>query len=206
MKRILPMAIAITAGLIVLADFFVYNPQLHALQQTLVDWALILAAFAFILGLLNVLAVHFKRMKDRQQRWRYSPFLIMVMVIVLVSGLLDFRGPEGSVVRGIFWNLIFPVQATIASLLAFYVASAAYRAFRARSLESAVVLAVGAIVLLGQVPVGAYLWDRLPTIKAWILEVPTTAGARGIILGVALGTVATGLRVLLGIDRPYSER
>jgi len=65
---------------------------------------------------------------------------------------------------------------------------------------------VGVIVLLGQVPIGAYLWDRLPMIKAWILEVPTTAGARGIILGVALGTVATGLRVLLGIDRPYSER
>jgi uncharacterized membrane protein YhaH (DUF805 family) len=205
MKRILPMAIAIAAGLIVLADFFVYNPHLHALQQTLVDWALILTAFALILGLFNVLAVHFKRIKDRQQRWRYSPFLIVALVVVLVFGLLDIRGPEGNVVRAIFWNLIFPVQATIASLLAFYVASAAYRAFRARSLESAVVLAVGVIVLLGQVPVGVYLWDRLPTIKAWILEVPTTAGARGIILGVALGTVATGLRVLLGIDRPYSE-
>ena len=205
MKRILPVAIAIAAGLIVLVDFFVYNPHLHALQQILVDWALILTAFALILGLFNVLAVHFKRIKDRQQRWRYSPFLIVALVVVLVFGLLDFRGPEGNVVRGIFWNLIFPVQATIASLLAFYVASAAYRAFRARSLESAVVLAVGVIVLLGQVPVGVYLWDRLPTIKAWILEVPTTAGARGIILGVALGTVATGLRVLLGIDRPYTE-
>lgn len=205
MKRILPMAIAIATGLIVLIDSFVYNPRLHALQQTLVDWALILAAFALILGLFNVLAVHFRRIRDRQQCWRYSPFLIVALVVVLVFGLLDIRGAEGNVVRGIFWNLIFPVQATIASLLAFYVASAAYRAFRARSLESAVVLAVGVIVLLGQVPVGVYLWDRLPTIKAWILEVPTTAGARGIILGVALGTVATGLRVLLGIDRPYSE-
>ena len=205
MKRILPMAIAIAAGLIVLTDFFIYNPQLHALQQILVDWALILAAFTFILGLFNVLTVHFKRIKARQPRWRYSPFLIVAMIAVLVFGLLDFRGPEGSMVRGIFWNLIFPVQATIASLLAFYVASAAYRAFRARSLESAVLLAVGVIVLLGQVPIGAYLWDRLPTIKAWILEVPTTAGARGIILGVALGTVATGLRVLMGIDHPYSE-
>jgi hypothetical protein len=205
MKRILPMAIAIATGLIVLIDSFVYNPRLHALQQTLVDWALILAAFALILGLFNVLAVHFRRIRDRQQCWRYSPFLIVALVVVLVFGLLDIRGAEGNVVRGIFWNLIFPVQATIASLLAFYIASAAYRAFRARSLESAVVLAVGVIVLLGQVPVGVYLWDRLPTIKAWILEVPTTAGARGIILGVALGTVATGLRVLLGIDRPYSE-
>ena len=205
MKRILPVAIAIAAGLIVLVDFFVYNPHLHALQQILVDWALILTAFALILGLFNVLTVHLKKIKDRQQRWRYSPFLIVALVVVLVFGLLDIRGPEGNVVRGIFSNLIFPVQATIASLLAFYVASAAYRAFRARSLESAVVLAVGVIVLLGQVPVGVYLWDRLPTIKAWILEVPVTAGARGIILGVALGTVATGLRVLLGIDRPYSE-
>jgi hypothetical protein len=61
------------------------------------------------------------------------------------------------------------------------------------------------IVLLGQVPVGARLWDQLPVIKDWVLEVPALAGARGILLGVALGAAATGLRVLLGIDRPYAD-
>jgi len=58
---------------------------------------------------------------------------------------------------------------------------------------------------LGQVPVGAVLWDQLPIIKDWVLDVPALAGMRGILLGVGLGTAATGMRVLLGIDRPYAE-
>jgi hypothetical protein len=59
------------------------------------------------------------------------------------------------------------------------------------------------VVLLGQVPLGRYLGDFLPRIKDWILNVPGTAGMRGIIIGVALGTIATGVRVLMGFDRPY---
>jgi hypothetical protein len=74
-----------------------------------------------------------------------------------------------------------------------------------KSLETGLFVTFGVIVLLGQVPIGARLWDQLPVIKDWVLEVPALAGARGILLGVALGTAATGLRVLLGIDRPYVD-
>jgi len=88
-------------------------------------------------------------------------------------------------------------------LLAFYVARAAYRGFRLRSLESLAFIAAVIVVLLGQVPVGSYLSEFVPAAKEWILDVPSTAGVRGIIIGVALGTIATGVRVLMGIDRPY---
>ena len=98
-----------------------------------------------------------------------------------------------------------PLQATIFSLLAFFVASAAYRAFRVRSLDSFIMLAVGLIVLLGQVPLGAAIWDKIASAKDWLLSYPTTGGARGIILGAALGAVLTGLRVLLGVDRPHAQ-
>jgi hypothetical protein len=60
-------------------------------------------------------------------------------------------------------------------------------------------------VLLGQVPAGSLLWEEFPLIKEWVLRVPTMAGARGILLGVALGIIATGLRILLGADRPYVD-
>jgi hypothetical protein len=72
-----------------------------------------------------------------------------------------------------------------------------------RSLEALAFVVAAVVVLLGQVPVGRYLGDFLPAAKDWILNVPSTAGVRGIIIGVALGTIATGVRVLMGLDRPY---
>jgi hypothetical protein len=198
-KRSVAIAIAISVGLFVLLDFFVQNAFIGLVKFVFVRWAIIVTAFAMVLGFFNVLIVHLSRILQFKQGWFYSMFLILAMMIVLILGLIE--GPQGSLISRIFQYVLFPLQATIFSLLAFFVASAAYRAFRLRSWESALLVITGVIVLLGQVP----LWGALTTFKEWILGVPSMAGARGILLGVALGTVATGLRVLLGIDRPYSE-
>ena len=198
-KRSVATAIAISVGLFVLLDFFVQNAFIGTLKFVFVRWAIIVAAFAMILGFFNVLIVHLNKILRFKQGWFYSIFLVLTMMIVLILGLIE--GPQGSLTSRIFQYVLFPLQATIFSLLAFFVASAAYRAFRLRSWESALLVITGVIVLLGQVP----LWGALTSFKEWILGVPSMAGARGILLGVALGTVATGLRVLLGIDRPYSE-
>ena len=198
-KRSVATAIAISVGLFVLLDFFVQNAFIGTLKFVFVRWAIIVAAFAMILGFFNVLIVHLNKIVRFKQGWFYSIFLVLTMMVVLLLGLIE--GPQGSLTSRIFQYVLFPLQATIFSLLAFFVASAAYRAFRLRSWESALLVITGVIVLLGQVP----LWGELTSFKEWILGVPSMAGARGILLGVALGTVATGLRVLLGIDRPYSE-
>jgi hypothetical protein len=198
-KRSVATAIAISVGLFVLLDFFVQNAFIGTLKFVFVKWAIIVAAFAMVLGFLNVLIVHLDKILRFKQGWLYSISLVLTMMIVLILGLIE--GPQGPLTNQIFQYVLFPLQATIFSLLAFFVASAAYRTFRLRSWESALLVITGVIVLLGQIP----LWKTLTTFKEWILEVPSMAGARGILLGVALGTVATGLRVLLGIDRPYSE-
>jgi hypothetical protein len=198
-KRSVATAIAISVGLFVLLDFFVQNAFIGTLKFVFVRWAIIVAAFAMVLGFFNVLTVHLNKILRFKQGWFYSIFLILTMMVVLILGLIE--GPQGSLTSRIFQYVLFPLQATIFSLLAFFVASAAYRAFRVRSWESALLVITGVIVLLGQIP----LWGALTTFKEWILGVPNMAGTRGILLGVALGTVATGLRVLLGIDRPYSE-
>ena len=198
-KRSVATAIAISVGLFVLLDFFVQNAFIGLVKFVFVRWAIIVAAFAMVLGFFNVLIVHLSKILRFKQGWFYSIFLVLTMMVVLIMGLIE--GLQGSLTNRIFQYVLFPLQATIFSLLAFFVASAAYRAFRLRSWESALLVITGVIVLLGQVP----LWGALTTFKEWILGVPSMAGARGILLGVALGTVSTGLRVLLGIDRPYSE-
>ncbi|HSL93993.1 MAG TPA: hypothetical protein VK905_05255, partial [Bacillota bacterium] len=89
------------------------------------------------------------------------------------------------------------------ALLAFYLASASYRAFRARSWEAATLLVGAILVKLGEAPIGALIWGQFPVIQKWLMDVPNVTGQRAIIMGAAIGGFATSLRLLLGIDRGY---
>jgi hypothetical protein len=205
MKRVLPAAIAMAAGFLVLVDFFFDNLYLDALGVTLIDWVVIIAAFALILGFLNVLAFHLRKIIQRQEGWPYSIALLVVAGTVLFGGLTSVQGYRAPLVRIVFDYVQTPLQASIFSLLAFYIASAGYRALRVRDLETSLLVVACLVVLVGQAPLARYVWDQLPALKDWVLGVPSTAGARGMLIGVALGSLATGVRVLVGFDRPYSE-
>jgi len=193
-----------SVGLLVLADFFINSDAVNALGLYLIRTASIVAAFALVLGMINVLTVHLAKISSREKGWGYSWVLLGAMFFTLGTGFIT-GGPGSNWTQQLFEAVLFPLEATLFSLLAFFSITAAYRAFRVKSLETGLFVTFGIIVLLGQVPVGARLWDQLPVIKDWVLEVPALAGARGILLGVALGATATGLRVLLGIDRPYAD-
>jgi len=202
MKRILLSVITLATSAIVLIDFFVDSPIVNQAGALLTEGAVVLAAFAMILGLLNLLAVHTARMRTREPGWPYSAVLIVTVVVMLALGL---GGPGGAPATWAFRYVYSPLKATMFSLLAFFIVTAVYRSFRIKSWETALFVAAGLIVLVGQIPLAERLWQQFPVLKDWVLAVPATAGMRGILLGVALGTILTGLRVLLLMDRPYLE-
>lgn len=203
MKRILavvPTAIAISFGLLVLVDFFYDQPLLNALGMEFRNWAIILTAFALLLGLFNLIMVHFLRVTRRDEPGAgYSAIVLITAIIVLIAGLVFDVASDPMV--WIFNNVYLPLQGAFFALTAFFMATAAYRALRVRNFETTLMLIVTVIVLLGQVP----LLPELASAREWILRVPTEAGMRGIILGVGIGTLATAVRLLTGMDRPYSE-
>ncbi len=202
-RRVLPTAVMMGTGFIVLLGQFtqvdvfntLYLPQLSSL---FVNWASILFAFALVLGLLNLLAVHINRIRQRIEGWTYSLVLLATVFVVLCAGL---SGVNSLSLNWIFRNVQVPLQATLLSLLVFFIASAAFRAYRTGSRAVLVMLVVAVIVLLGQMPLGDSLSLELVGVSQWIRDVPAVAGARGILLGVALGTIATGLRIILGVER-----
>ena len=128
--------------------------------------------------------------------------LLLSLLITLLLGLAS--GPGSTSFRWMFQYVYYPIQATIGSLLAFFVVTAAYRAFRLHTLEAVVLTVVSVIVLLAQIPGSERLWAYLPPLREWIFSVPVTAGMRGIIMGTALGTITTGLRLLFWVDQPYA--
>ncbi len=99
--------------------------------------------------------------------------------------------------------MVRPLSSTMFSLLAFYVASAAFRAFRAKTKEATFLLVAAFIVMLGRVPLGALIWSKIPVISNWIMAYPTTAGQSAIMIGAALGVVSVSIKIMLGIERTY---
>jgi len=207
LKRVLPTGLAIAVGIFVLAAVFTSDPRLDALGTYFVDTAVIIAAFALFLGLVNVSRVHARKIRERGPGRLYSFVLLAAMLIVLAIGLPPLpdqpSGPSLPAVQWIFENIQVPIQASLSALLAFFVVTAAYRLLRIRNFETVLMLIVTLLVLAGQVALG--LLPVLPDIQDWILAVPAMAGVRGILLGVALGAILTGVRLLLGVERPYSD-
>lgn len=123
----------------------------------------------------------------------------------------DYRA-EGTPFWWLYEYAMKPLTATMFAMLAFYVASAAFRAFRAKNVEATLLLATAFIILLGRTFAGQLLtgwlpewlgWLRIDRISAEIMSVYNTAGTRAIMIGIALGIASTSLKVLLGIDRSY---
>jgi hypothetical protein len=203
LRRRLPTIVMVVAGAIVLlgqfADIELFRAlRLTELSTTFITWAGILFAFAMILGLLNLLSVHWRRVGARTDGWTYSGVLIATVFVVLCAGLNGVNAPS---LQWIFHNVQAPLQATLLSLTVFFLLSASLRAIGTRSPASILMLLTAAIVLLGQMPFAERLSIELSEFQRWILEIPAAAGQRGILLGVALGTIATGLRILLGVER-----
>lgn len=205
-KNLLSVAIAIASGLIVLVGYFTAIPILTNVRITIVQWAVILAAIATIIGVLNLLSVHIGKVMKKDKNGTYSLILIAALLITFVYGLV--QGPNHSSMQAIFRAVILPVETSLMALMAITLIYASIRLMRRRADLMAIVFIVTAlIVLLGTAPLPFFEIPLLGSlIRPFIVNLPAVAGARGILLGVALGTLLTGLRVLIGTDRPYGGK
>lgn len=209
-----------------LAQYFV--PGLEPLYKHALIWGRVIGAFTLILGMLSLWRVHHSKIKRKAENWQYSVITLSALVFMITAGILTKGGyltyEEGSTglkyvlskifdFNAVFMNIQIPIQATMFSLLAFYIASAAFRAFKARTFEATLLLVAAGIVMLGRVPIGSlipnipleflHLDISVQTLTAWILNVPNTAAKRGIMIGVGLGMASTSLKIILGIERTY---
>jgi hypothetical protein len=200
--RLLLAVIVMAIGLVVLLGFFIDLPVLSFLRAVFLRWAVILAAVAMLVGLFNLAAVHWRKMGSRQPGSFYSAVLLISMVVTLVIGL--FFGPTSTWSLWIFNYIQVPVESSLMAVLAVVLAYASARLLNRRiNLFSIVFLATALLILVGTATIPGLEVPGLTELRAWITQVPAAGGARGILLGVALGTIATGLRVLIGTDRPY---
>ncbi|NWF80421.1 MAG: hypothetical protein HXY37_10290 [Chloroflexi bacterium] len=214
-KRLIAVLIAGVAGLIVLLDFAGAGGAFAIFAAILVEWAAVITAVGLLFGVLSVAATHVQRIGARSADWRYSLLLILGMLVMIVAGMFfPLPGRAGIVlpaslaevpIRTVFRTLYEPIASSLLALLAFFSLSAALRALGRGSAEAAVIVVVAMLVLVAQLPPVT----ALPAVGAtlqWLNDYVALAGARGLLIGAAIGAFVAGLRVLLGFDTPYLDR
>ena len=201
MKRQVPLVLCFLFGVAIILTRFSPHPYSQFFYEEVNSWVLIITPFALVLATVTLIRAHVTRIRRRTEYWQYS-FIVFAGIITMVVIGVPY-GPQHFVFEWLFNNVQVPMEATMFSLLAFFIASAAYRAFRARSFEATLLLVTAIIVMLGNVPVGDLIWSETSSVKQWILNNPNLSARRGIILGVSLGVISQSIRIILGIERSY---
>jgi hypothetical protein len=207
MRAPVATSVAIVTGVLVLVGYFIPFGPLQVMRDTLLHWAVILAGFALFVGVLNLLNVHWTKIKRRDQNAIYSMVVLLSFAITLIVGLIS--SPAGPWSLWLFNYIQIPIEGSLFALLAVVLVYAGIRLLRRRlNIMTFIFLATTVLVLFTMAPL--LFFEDIPGLSEarnviiqgvqWI----TLGGARGILLGVSLGVLATGIRILVASDRPYS--
>jgi hypothetical protein len=207
-KGLIPTAVAISVGTVVLLGYFI--PSMDNIRLILLRTGLVLAAVALLVGIINLATVHIKKMRNESEQSGYSLILLIAMLITLVVGLIDMvqtylvGRPNFQITNWIFTSIQLPIETSLLAVTTISLIYAAAGILRKRmDLFSIAFFFVVLLVLLGSFSIPPDTTPFLQAVRDWILRVPALGGARGLLLGIALGTITTGVRILLGTDRPY---
>jgi hypothetical protein len=229
-KRSVPLVIVFVTAVTLIIAFFIPHRPFGDLETRFLNWYTIVAGFTLLLGLDSLTRHHLVQVWRRKANWFYSLLLILSMVTTVALGLyswfkyrtpFDLRAPF----MWLYTYMIVPLQSTMFASLAFFIVSAAYRAFRIRNFAATLLLFAACLVMIGNVPLGGTLWrmiaaiihlvaphtdpaklaalEGFASIKDWLMATPQAAAARGINIGLSLGGMAMSLRIILGIERTY---
>jgi hypothetical protein len=205
---VLSTAIVIGVGVIVLAGYFL--PAITTVRFILLRAGLVLAAVALLVGIINLVGIHLRKLSTDQPNSGYSLILVIALAITLVVGTVDmvqtymFGKPNFQMIKWVFTYIHLPIETSLMAVTAVSLIYAAANILRERlNVFSIVFFFVIILVLLTSFSISSNLLPILQSARNWLVGVPALAGGRGLLIGIALGSIATGLRILTGIDRPY---
>jgi hypothetical protein len=207
LRRQVPLLITMITGLIFAAQYYVPHPASEQLLTSVTKWLQIIGGFALVLGITSLFHLHAAKIRRQEPGWGYSLVLYGGIVGTVLIGMWN-GGKEtiNGAMTAFGWvysYTLVPLQGTMFAILAFFIASAAYRSFRARSREAAVLLVAAVIVMMGRVPLGEYMLPASGDLSGWILNVLNAAVRRAILIGVSLGAIALSFKIIFGVERSY---
>jgi len=217
-KRTLPLLLVLIMGLVAFVQEYIPHPTSGMLREEVSSAFRIMGGFGLFISVYSLLHMHYSRIRRKQAGWAYSGFVFVGALSMILLGLYNSgHGPLAPTPKGeltLFqWGYRYiqvPCSATVFSILAFFMASAAFRTFRARNLSAALLLLSAIIVMFGRVPVSEWVGENVFGYKLLftratdiLMNYPNLAAKRAILLGISLGGIAQSLRIIFGIERSY---
>ena len=203
LRRTLPLVLTFLLGVAAAMQYYIPHPISEAALTQISEWLRIILGFAMVLGIASLCQVHYAKIRARIAGWGYSLVVYLSMLATVAVGLWAGGREEGTGFGWIYTYTLLALQGTMFSILGFFVASAAFRAFRARSKEATVLLVAAVLTMFGRVPLGEHLVPAAGPVAGWLLNVLNLAARRGIIIGISLGGIATSIKIIFGIERSY---
>ena len=198
--RVFTAATAIAAGILILGGYFF--PALIGVQTLLLNWAIILTGVAALAGIFNLISVHTDKVRRGEKGGVYSALLVISLIATFFLGII--LRPEHGAMKSVMNAIIIPSEAALLGILTISLLYAAIRLLRRRvDVMSVLFLLTAVFLLFGSVTLSFGNIPLFGTLARWVTQVWALGGVRGILIGVALGALTTGLRVLFGADRPY---
>lgn len=197
--RLFPQIVCTLSGLLMFLLFFSAHPTARALNQRALETWQIIFACALIVGVAGYVTYNVGRIARNQDRWYRLLGLLGCFCMPILA--LGWGIGGDSPFMWMFEHVQSPMQATVFALLAFFVASASLRGFRARTVAACVLLIAAVLVLLSRTAVISTDW--LVPLADWVRNVPSMSARRAILVGIGLGSLTVSLRVLLGIERTW---
>ena len=201
MKKEIPILLGLIAGILWYGEFFIAGMFQENQKLFFSNGMKIAGVVGVLVGVYSVARQNYYKIKNKNER--YYAILRVSMILLMVFLGLKSGTSSGTPFSSMFMNVYVPFQATVFSLLAFYIASAAYRSFKAKSVESAVLLVASIIVMLSKIPLGGEMWGQIHVIGEWIMDAPSSAGRRAIIFGGYLGSITMMIRIFFGLERSH---
>jgi bacteriorhodopsin len=201
LKKNVPLLVSAIGGVIIVIEYFVKMPVLSTIAKEIQSWTVLISAFLLGIGMTNLLLVNIRALAAKKAD--------ILDTVVLVGGMISmfvvtaFNTQFKQAYEWLFYEIYAPLGTAVFSLLMYSMASAGFRAVRAKSLESSVFLFAAVISMLGVAPVGEVISKYIPVTYDWLLTIPNMAAQRGITVGASVGAMAVSLRVLLGIERRH---
>lgn len=195
------MLITALTGVLIIFGYFTWIGEQWDVRAILENWFLISFNFAILVGVLNLTRVHYNNVRRRRDTWIQSVLLLAFMWFYVA--LVVIQTNDGETVRWLYNSVITPGDSTMFGLIAFFITSAAYRAFRIRTAEATVLMIAAVILLMGQAPIGDVLIPGWADFGRWFMDIPNAAMARGVFIGASIGSFAVAMRILLGLERGH---
>jgi len=207
LRRIeIPIILTIVATLLQVIPYYVDIPVINDAANTVNLWVLLVVAWATFIGPLSLMQVHGKTVQKRSKGWYFSVVVLVLTVVMSIAGLPIAEvglGTTNAVYQWLFTYAQTPLSGTMYGIIAFFITSAAYRSFRAKNIESTIVLLAGLAMVMYNAPIFTATWPPFRTIGQWIYDIPNMATNRAVTIGAALGAIALAVRTLMGIERGY---